>query len=169
MGIIIFSAVICVLLWAMYIFFIVLEQKIQIFEEKLISVFVSRNDVFPSLYELCKWNIIRHEEIFREVVELRKKEFIMVWVSTSLEAFLELESKLHHEMNFIFQICNKNPEILGNKNFLYVRDIVIDKSHEISILMKKYRKIIEIYNNFISIKNYTLIGYILPFQKKALL
>jgi len=147
----------------------ILSYKIHRFEQKIISIFISRSDIFPSLYEVCRGTVSRQDEIFYEAMELRKKEFIMTWVSTNLEAFLELESKFHHEINFIFQVCNKNPELLSNKKFLYIRDVVINRSQEISKMMKNYKKIIEIYNKIIKIKNYTLIGFILPFSKKAVL
>jgi len=153
--------------WAIFLY--ILSYKIRIFEQKIISIFVSRSDIFPSLYEVCRWTVSRQNEIFHEAMELRKKEFIMTWVSTNLEAFLELESKFHHEINFIFQVCNKNSSLLKDKNFLYIRDVVIDRSQEISSMMKKYKKIIEIYNKIITIKNYTIIWLILPFQKKLVL
>jgi len=93
----------------------------------------------------------------------------MIWISTNIEAFLELEWKFHHEINFIFQICNKNPTLLSDKTFLYIRDIIMEKSQKISIEMKKYRKIIEIYNKIIKYKNYSVIWLLLPFSKKAIL
>lgn len=165
---VIISCIAILLAWA-YAFLYFLESRVFIFEQKIISIFTSRSDVFPALYEVGRWIILRQNEIFNEAMELRKKEFIMIWVSTNLEAFLELEGKLHHEINFIFQICNKNPVLLTDKHFLYVRDIIMEKSQNISKNMKKYRKIIEIYNKIISIKNYTIIWYILPFHKKTIL
>ena len=99
----------------------------------------------------------RHEEIFTESMELRKKEFSLITVSKNLEGFLEVEGHIHHEINFIFQVCNKNPKLLKEKRFLYMRDIMIEKSAYISKEMKKYRKIIEIYNKIIQYKNYTVI------------
>lgn len=70
---------------------------------------------------------------------------------------MNLESHIHHEINFIFQVCNKNPALLKTKEFLYCRDIMIDKSSDISKAMKKYRKVIEKYNQCIAYKNYSII------------
>jgi len=70
---------------------------------------------------------------------------------------MKLEERIHHEINFIFQVCNKNPKLLKQKEFLYLRDVMMQKSLNISKEVKKYKKIIEIYNNFIKIKNYSII------------
>ncbi|MCD5374913.1 LemA family protein [Candidatus Gracilibacteria bacterium] len=127
---------------------------------------MSRTDVFPALSEITKNHMSRHEEIFAEVLSLRKKEFSLLGVSQSFEGFLEVEGHIHHEINFIFQVCNKNPKLLKEKRFLYIRDVMIEKSSQIAGEMKKYRKIIEIYNQIIKYKNFSILGLILPFTKK---
>lgn len=132
-------------------------------------LFASRSDNITALHEVSKQEIQKHSEIFQEVLSLRKKEFSLMDISHSLEGCIELEKHIHHEINFIFQVCNKNPKLLKKKEFLYIRDIMMQKSHQIGIEMKKYKKIIEIYNTLIQIKNYSLIGLVLPFSKKAVL
>lgn len=155
----------------LYIFaffaFSLFYSKIQYFEKKMIWVFCARTDIIPALFEVSKQNLSRHNEIFSEILNLRKKEFSLLWVSESLESFLELEEKIHHEINFIFQVCNKIPKLNKDKNFLYTRDIMISKSSDIGKEMKKYRKIIQIYNKSIQIKNYTVIWVLIPYRKKS--
>lgn len=143
--------------------------KIKKFELALIDVFCDRSDVFPSLYEVCRWYVARQEEIFAEAMNLRIREFSMRSVSKSLEAFLTLEGELHHEINFIFQVCNKHPKLSKDKHFLYVRDVMIAKSSRISKKMKIYRRIITMYNKSIQIKNYSIIGLLIPFKKRELI
>jgi len=111
----------------------------------------------------------RHSEIFQEILELRKKEFSLVGISKSFEGTLKLEQMIHHEINFIFQVCNKDPKLSKKKEFLYIRDIVLEKSSLIGKQMQTYKKVIEIYNRSIQYKNYTLIGLVLPFSKKVVL
>jgi len=132
----------------------------------LISLFLSRTDTIPCLYEITQGQINKRQEIFSEILSLRKKEFWLWEISKNIDAFFELESHIHHEINFIFQICNKNPKLLKDKKFLYIRDVMIHKSAEISRQVKIYKKIIHIYNTFIKYKNYSIIWLILPFQKK---
>lgn len=143
--------------------------RIKIFEQKLISLFLSRSDSIPALYEVSKNALSRHKEIFEESLNLRKQEFSLRGISKNIEGFMELESHLHHEINFIFQVCNKNPKLLKEKTFLYIRDVFIQKSSDISKSIKIYNKIIKIYNKIIRYKNYTLVWYIIPFSKKSAL
>jgi hypothetical protein len=154
---------------AWYIFLYILAFRINKFEQKLIQIFTTRTDIFPALYEISKEYMSRHDEIFTEAIALRKKEFSLIWFSQSLEWFVELQWHIHHEINFIFQVCNKNPKLLKNKNFLYIRDIMIWKSSHISEEMKKYREIIKIHNSIIKYKNYSILWLLLPFSKKPVL
>ncbi len=155
-------AVFCI---AMYFF----HARIARLEKELIKKFISRSDIFPWLYEVSRTSLTRHHEVFDEILTLRKKEFSLVSMTNNIESFIELQWHIHHEINFIFQICNKNPSLLKDKKFLYLRDIAIQKSSKISKDMKKYRRIIEIYNSIIRYKNYTLIWFLIPFTKKAAL
>lgn len=157
------------LLAAWYIFFAVLSYRIYLFEQKMIQIFSSRTDSITGLYESTKGEVEKHSEIFSEILSLRKKEFSLVSISHTLESFINLEKRIHHEINFIFQVCNKNPKLARKKEFLYMRDIMMEKSMKIWEYMKKYKKIIEIYNKFVRIKNYSLIGIVLPFSKKEVL
>ena len=159
--------VLCILLVLAYIFLYIFSLKIASLEWKIISLFRSRTDIFPALFEITKKWLSRHDEIFHEAFLLRKKEFSLLSVSHSIESFIELEGKIHHEINFIFQVCNKNPELLKNWDFLYIRDIMVEKSSTIAKEIKKYRRIIEIHNTFIQYKTYSIIWLILPFHKKS--
>lgn len=162
--ILIFVIILFILWW---IFLHVFSKRIEYFEWRIIQFFTSRTDVFPALYEVSKTWLARHEEIFKEILELRKKEFSLTSISQEIESFIEFESKIHHELNFIFQVCNKNPKLIKDGRFLYIRDIVMEKSVTISQEIKKYRKIIQIYNKCIQYKNYSLIWLLIPFTKKA--
>jgi hypothetical protein len=63
----------------------ILSYRIRNFEKKLLQTFVTRTDVFPALSEITKSHMARHDEIFAEALNLRKKEFSLVGVSQSLE------------------------------------------------------------------------------------
>ena len=52
-------------------------------------------------------------------------------LSDNIKAIYEVESKIHHELNFIFQVCNTHPKILKDKKFLYIREVIIEKSSEL--------------------------------------
>lgn len=144
----------------------ILQKKIEFFELKLMLLFSRRCDMFPALYEISRESLTRHKEIFAEALLLRKQEFWLMASRRKIEGYLELQSHIHHEINFIFQVCNKNPYLLKNKKFLYLRDTMVAISTDISQEMKKYKRIIEIYNKIIYYKNCTLIWILIPFKKK---
>ncbi|NDK09381.1 hypothetical protein GW846_01230 [Candidatus Gracilibacteria bacterium] len=147
----------------------VISQKIELFEHGLIAHFQRRTDMIPGLSEISKKYIMRHKEIFSEVLELRKNEFALVGITQDLQNFIQLQEKIHHEINFIFQVCNKHPKINRDTHFLYLRDCIIQQSTVIEKEFKKYKKIIEIYNSLIRYKNLSIIGMIIPYSKKTVL
>ncbi len=146
-----------------------LYKKIDFFEHKLMLLFSKRSDIFPWLYEVSSEKLSRHNEIFAEVLSLRKQEFSLMSSNRDIEWYIQLQSHIHHEINFIFQVCNKNTKLLKDKNFLYLRDVMISASSDISKEMKKYRRIIEIYNTIIFYKNCSIVWLIIPFTKKTVL
>ncbi len=161
--------VVLIILVSIYGILYFLDYKIQMFESNMISLFQKRTDMIPWMYEISKKFITRHNEIFREALELRKQEFSLLTISKDLQAFIQVQEKIHHEINFIFQVCNKNPKVNRDANFLYLRDCIIDQSSRIEKEFNKYKKIIEIYNSFIRYKNLSLIGLIIPYSKKTVL
>mgnify|MGYP001415246084 CR=1 FL=1 len=118
------------------------------------------------LYEIMKGEVNRHEEIFKEILELRKKEFSLLTISHNIEGYMKLQSEMHHEINFIFQIANKNPTLLKNKKFLYIREEILLKSSQIKNILAQYNMFIVFYNRYIRIKNMSIIGLFLPFSRK---
>ncbi len=156
-------------LLAGYIFLLYSERSIERSERDIIRIFTARSDILCQLFEVSQDFMSRHEEIFREVFSLRKKEFSLIGVTHSLESFLQIEEAIHHEINFIFQVCNKNPKLNTEKKFLYVRDLMVEKSSSIGKEMKLYRKKVLAYNNIIRIKNISILWLFLPFHKKALI
>jgi hypothetical protein len=94
----------------------------------IIQLFLSRTNSIVSLYEVTLPYLEKHSEVFQEILQLRKKEFNLVELSTNIEAFLELEAKIHHEFNFIYQVCNAHGKLQKEKKFLYVREIILEKS-----------------------------------------
>ena len=157
------------LLWVATFWIYFLYKRIDNFEHRLMLLFSKRSDIFPWIYEVSSDKLSRHKEIFAEALSLRKQEFSLMSTNRDIDGYIELQWNIHHEINFIFQVCNKNQHLLKDKNFLYLRDIMIATSSEISIEMKKYRRIIKIYNQIIFYKNCSVVWLLIPFSKKTVL
>lgn len=152
-----------------YIFLFLFYRKLSHLEKRITLLFQTRTDSIPSIYEISKPYLTRPQEIFQESFDLRKQEFIIIENNTPLKWLIEVESHIHHEIVFIFKVCAKHPKLLKDWNFIYIREIVIQKSREISEYIELYKTMSERYNKYIQIKNMTLIWLLIPLQQKDLL
>lgn len=151
--------------WLIYNFILIyLNKKLIKSENEIINIFQMRTDLVPSLFEITKNYINKHDEIFENILKLRKLQFF-----SGVESFIEKiqnEALIHTELNFIFKVSNKHPKIQRNEKFLLVRDLFLDQSN---IILKK----IEIYKNnsnkinkFIKYKDFTIIWLFINIQIK---
>lgn len=149
-----------------WIMLFLLERKITSFEKEINNVFGQRSNLIPSIFEVSKHSIVKHKEIFEEILKLRKINFAENNIWTSLPQFLKTQTLIHSELNFIFRICNKHNKLLKDGKFIYIRDLIIDKSFDIWTRLELYKKIVRQYNKLIIIKQVSIIGLLLPFSKK---
>ena len=151
----------------LYILFLyLLESKINDLEGKIKTLFSNRTWLISSLFELTKNDLIRHDEIFTNILKYRKIEFSQLDHKDSFYKLINTELLIHNELNFIFKVCNKHPKLMKKWNFIYIRELVINRSSKIWKMIKLYKKIIISYNRFISIKNMTILWLIIPIYKK---
>ena len=90
-------------------FLVVFDNKIKLLENQIILLFEKRTNLVPSLYEITKEFLSKHDEVFEQILNLRKVEF-----SNYEETFtqrIQNEIQIHHELNFIFKVINKHPKI----------------------------------------------------------
>ncbi len=163
------SIFIVVCLWWAAVFFLFYEYHISQQEKHILSLFRTQSNIIPSLYELSKWTLNKHQEIFESLIALRKQEFHMQSLSHDLRYLGSLEKKISHEIQFVFTACDNHPQLIKKKQFLYMRDIMIQQPLAIRKALKKRNVLIEHFNNYIRYKNLSLIWYILPFQKKEII
>ncbi len=156
---------ILVLLYSIFLYFFLI--KIKKLEEKIKKSFFYRSDNIPSLYEVTKNFLVKHNEVFENILKLRKIEFSQKSQDFDLFWILKNESLIHKELNFILKICKNNKELIKNNKFLYTREIIIDNSYEIWNLIELYKNIVKKFNKLIFIKNLTLIWFLIPIYKKT--
>ncbi len=153
----------CTLVVFLYFF----GKKLERLEWNIISMFRSRTDTIPGIYEVSKEFLSKHEDIYKEALRLKKVEFSLLERSKTLHNILGTESLIHHEINFIFRVCNKHPKLIRNGNFIYMRDIVIKKSAWLWEMIALYKSMVKKYNSLLRIKNYSIIWIIFPLKKKV--
>lgn len=149
-----------------FLFIYSLKRKIDRFEKKIIKQFKEKNNQIPSIYEATKEYLNKHDEVFKEIIKLKKKDFLENIFYNSLIEKLNNYNLIHNELNFIFRICNKNPELSKDSKFLYIKDIIIMKSSKLWNDLELYKKVLSKYNKMIYIKNLTIIWLLIPLHKK---
>lgn len=147
------------------IFLSLLKIKIQKLEKKILVQFKEKNNQIPSIYEITKPYLNKHEEVFKEILTLKKKEFYENSFYTSLLEKTKTYKLIHNELDFIFRVCNKHPKIHKNAKFLFVKDIILEKSTQLWDNLILYKNIIKKFNKMIVIKNMTIIWLLIPIEQ----
>jgi hypothetical protein len=73
---------------------------------------------------------------------------------------------INHEIRFIYWICAKNKELNSIWKFMYIKNLIIARNKSIWTKIDTYKKSINLLNNLIRYKNYTILWLILPVHKK---
>jgi len=143
------------------------DYRIKLMEFRTILLFEKRTQLVPALYEITKNTLNKHDEIFAEILRLRKIEF--GGYEQSFPQRIATEIRIHHELNFIFKVANANPRLQKNGRFLLIRDLFLENSHEIGQKMAIYKAIIKKMNRLISWKNCTIVGMLFRIEKRVIL
>lgn len=163
--IIIFVLIIFLLfIWFIYL----LEYKIKTLEHKIKALFSKRTWLISSLYELTKNDLVRHDEIFINIIKYKKIELSQLEYNDSFINLINTEILIHNELNFIFKVCNKHQRLTKKWNFIYIRELFIEKSREIWNNIDIYKNITKRFNKLIWIKNITIVWLLFPINKKDL-
>lgn len=169
MQLIIYKLLILILILSLiaYLFLIALYyKKLNLLEKRIKNLFEKRTNLIPSLYEITKKHIDKHDMVFWDIVYLRKIEMFNA-SDYNLPEFLALEAKIHHELNFIFKVLRPVWKIEKDWKFLYVRDLLDNISEEIWKQIRIYKIVSSRYNTMLKYKNFTIIWLFFPLQEKT--
>lgn len=157
------------IIWFLIIFSILiflLKIKIEKLENKIIILFNKKNSLIPCIYEISKWNFIKHEQIFDEILKLMKINFQENNIGNKLFEIIKTQILIHNELNFIFKIFAKYPKLYKDEKFLYINELYLENNLILSSKISIYKEIIKKYNQLINIKNITILWLFIPFNKK---
>ena len=135
------------ILFSIFIFFLyLLEKKINQLEKNILQKFKEKNNQIPSIYEVTKEYLIKHDKIFEEILILKKKDFSENKFYKNLSEKSITYKLIHNELNFIFKVCNKHHKLNKNPKFLFIKDNIIEKSNELWNKLVFYKKMVTIFN-----------------------
>lgn len=162
----IIGTIVCLLV-IFNLFVYALEGKIGKLERRIKTKFISRTNLVPAIFEVSREHVLKHSDIFKEILHLRKVEFSENENDKELSEMIQTEWRIHHELNFIFKVCNSHPKLLKEGKFIYLRELIVDKSLDLWKDIDVYRKIVKRYNTLVSTNKLFLIGLFMPMLRKS--
>ena len=122
-------------------------------ELEITNNFNARTNMIPAIFEVTEWTFSKHDDIFKEILKHRKQELYKYYIkeyTDNLEnefvKLIHIEELIHHELNFIFKVANKHPKLSKKWNFIYLRELIIQKSYNLWELLKNYKQKVRLYN-----------------------
>jgi len=143
-------------------------------EKKIRQIYNTRANMIPSIYEVTIWTFNKHSEIFQDILKYRKLELYKYYVQeftdnmdNDFAKLIHIENLILHELKFIFKVSNKHNKLCKKWNFLYIRDLLINKNSELIAELIIHKKRIKKFNNFLNYKKYTILWLLIPIYKKT--
>ena len=138
-----------------------INKSIKKQELEITSLFNRRTNLIPAIFEVTKNTFSKHDEIFTDILKYRKKELYRYYekeYTDNLEnefiKLIHLEELIHHELNFIFKVANKHPKLAKKWNFIYLRELLIQRSYILWKLLQDYKEKVRLYNKLILLPIY---------------
>ena len=108
--------------------------------------------------------VIDQNSAFDLMVSLHSEGIIHDY--TAINMLLEHNARINDQYSFLMKLSMAIPELQKDPYFLYIRDFVISYDRIMNAGLPKFNQLIKKWNIFVKIKNYSLIWYFYPGQKK---
>jgi hypothetical protein len=141
---------------------IFLQRQVDRHEKHLISLYIEKIGKIPAIIETMR-PFVADEKAFDTLVRLHRDA--MMSTHDSLYDILGHNLLIQREFEFLMKLSVQIPEIQKKEYFLYMRDFIIKYERNMKNYFKSVNKAIKNFNLFVTIKNATLIGYLLPGEK----
>jgi len=113
------------------IFILILKNKIDLLENKIETIFQSKNNLIPALFEVTKKNLIKHDIIFHDLLKLRKVDFSEHSFYNNIHQTIDTQQKIHKELDFIFRACHRHKKLIKDYKFYYIKELLF---HRVTLL-----------------------------------
>ena len=156
-----------IILFYFFIYLYILDNELLRLENSILIPFQRRMYMIPSIFEISKKHINKHDEVYKEIVRMKwLKLSINKKKATKIHKIIRLERTIKHEIDFIFKICEKYSELSENKNFIHLKNNIKKENSIIKKKIKDYKKLVLSFNKLITIKNFTIIWLMVPIDRK---
>ena len=100
------------------------------------------------------------EKAFETMTRLHTESIIQAY--DSVYDLLEHNARVHNEFLFLLKLSVHMPDLSTKPYFLYLRDFIMRYDRDMQGNFSQYNQMVDTWNTFVTCKNYTIIGYLLP-------
>jgi hypothetical protein len=153
-------ALILALLGVYVIVYILLSRRIADRESRVIGVFLQKIAKIPAVIEVMRPHVVDEHLAFDLMTRLHSEAIIHEY--DSIPMLLEHNARINDQYGFLMRLSMAIPDLQRDAYFIYIREFVMSYDRTIRSELPAYDTLIKKWNQFITIKNWSIIGYLLP-------
>ncbi len=158
-------ALILVLLIAYITTYIILTRHIHLRESQVIAVFLQKIAKIPAVIEVMRPHIVDEYLAFDLMTRLHSEAIIHEY--DSIPMLLEHNARINDQYTFLMRLSMAIPELQRDAYFIYIREFVMGYDRTIRSELSAYDDLIKKWNRFITLKNWSIVGYMLPGRERV--
>ena len=140
--------------------YILLTRRIRERESRVIDVFLHKITKIPAVIEVMRPHVVDEHLAFDLMTRLHSEAIIHVY--DSIPMLLEHNARINDQYEFLMRLSMAIPALQRDAYFIYIREFVMGYDRTIRSELPTYDALIRQWNLFIAIKNWSVIGYLLP-------
>lgn len=140
--------------------------RVQREESSLVSVFLSKIAKIPSIIEVMRPYVF-DKKVFDTITGLHSEA--MIHRTDTIYDLLELNARIEHEFLFLMKLSVQIPELQKDEYFLYIRDFIMRYERDMRSYFSQVNMVILAWNRFVTLKNASIIWYLLPWKEKEVI
>ncbi|MBC7498867.1 hypothetical protein H7170_04460 [Candidatus Gracilibacteria bacterium] len=148
------------LLGVYFITYILLSRRIADRESRVIDVYLQKIAKIPAVIEVMRPHVVDEHLAFDLMTRLHSEAIIHEY--DSIPMLLEHNARINDQYGFLMRLSMAIPDLQRDAYFIYIREFVMSYDRTIRSELPAYDAQVRSWNRFITIKNWSIIGYILP-------
>lgn len=145
--------------------FLFLASSIRKTEQVVVDIFLQKISKIPALVEVMRPYVIDQKMAFDLMIRLHSEAIIHEFIH--VPGIMEHNARINDQYSFLMRLSMAIPELQKNTYFIYIREYVISYDRIMKDNIPNYNTLIKRWNMFVRIKNWTIIGYLLPGREQV--
>ncbi len=159
----IFLGIVAVLVLLYIILFFVFSRPVDRAQNRIIGNFLLKVSKIPALIEVMRRHVA-DEKAFDTITTLHSTAMIHRY--DSIYSLLEQNARIQSEFLFLMKLSMQIPDLQKNEQFLYIREFIMDYERKMKADFVDFNREVNRWNQFVALKNLTVVGLILPGKER---